>query len=116
MRASRPWIITIAVVTVLSPILMVPTFLGDSLPGWWGKLFPDRGIRLGLDLRGGIFLMLGVDTDKSIEQELNSDLDFLKQELKNDIVIIKGYERNEKTLTRMFYSSEDVSATASLAE
>jgi len=52
MRASRGWIITILVFTVLSVLLLLPTIAGDSLPGWWGKVFPNRGIRLGLDLRG----------------------------------------------------------------
>ena len=81
MRASRGWIATILIVTVLSLILLAPTFLGDSTPSWWGKLFPDRGIRLGLDLKGGIFLLIGVDSEKGVEHELAGIKDFMNEEL-----------------------------------
>ena len=46
-RVSTTWIAAILVITVLSIILLMPTFLGDDLPKWWGRVFPDKGIRLG---------------------------------------------------------------------
>ena len=48
----------------------MPTFLGDKLPSWWGKAFSSKGISLGLDLEGGIFLLLGVETEKGVNQEM----------------------------------------------
>ncbi len=72
MRASRGWIITIIVFSVLSALLLIPTIAGDSLPGWWGKIFPDRGIRLGLDLRGGIYAEVEVEREDAIKNR--SDL------------------------------------------
>jgi hypothetical protein len=45
MRASRGWVITILIVTALSALLLIPTIAGDALPKWWGKIFPDKGIR-----------------------------------------------------------------------
>lgn len=116
MRASRAWIVTIMAVFIMSLILLTPTLLGDALPGWWGRLFPDRGIRLGLDLRGGIFLLLGVDTDKAVENELGSIKDFMNTELKGEKVLIKGSEKTGDTLTLQFFSKADLDKAKAVAE
>jgi len=115
MRASRGWIVTILVVTVLSLMLLAPTFLGDSIPSWWGKLFPDRGVRLGLDLKGGIFLLIGVDSEKGVEQELAGIKDFMTEELKGDKVLIKASERADDTLTLQFFSKADLDKANGIA-
>jgi preprotein translocase subunit SecD len=116
MRASRGWIITILAFTVLSVILLVPTVAGDALPGWWGKVFPDRGIRLGLDLRGGIFLVIGVDTEKAVNHELNGIGDFMTQELKSEKILIKGSEIRGDNLTLQFFTKEDLDKGFKVAE
>ncbi len=116
MRASRAWKVTILVVFVMSLILLTPTLLGDSLPGWWGRLFPDRGIRLGLDLRGGIFLLLGVDSEKAVENELGSIKDFMNTELKDDRVLIKGSEKSGDILTLQFFSKADLDNAKEVAD
>lgn len=116
MRASRAWIFTIIVVFVMSLVLLTPTLLGDSLPGWWGRLFPDRGIRLGLDLRGGIFLLLGVDSEKAVENDLGSIKDFMNTELKDDKVLIKDSEKSGATLTLQFFSKSDLDKAKAVAD
>ncbi|HET7288928.1 MAG TPA: hypothetical protein VFJ67_00715, partial [Thermodesulfobacteriota bacterium] len=115
MRALRSWIIAIIVCTVLSLLLLLPTIAGDALPGWWGKVFPNRGIRLGLDLRGGIFLVIGVDTEKAVEHELNSIEDFMTEELKKDKVLIKGDEIKGDELKLQFFSKENLDSAAKIA-
>ncbi len=116
MRASRGWVIAILVFTVLSVLLMIPTVAGDALPKWWGKIFPDKGINLGLDLRGGIFLLVGVDSDKAIEHELNSINDFMGQELKNEKVLVKGSQITGQDLTMQFFSKEDLDKAKKIAD
>ena len=116
MRASRGWIFTILIITVLSFTLLAPTFLGDSVPAWWGKLFPDRGIRLGLDLKGGIFLLIGVDSEEGVKQELASIKDFMNEELKDDKVLIKGSSASGETLTLQFFSKSDLDKAKPVAD
>ncbi|MCX5916190.1 MAG: protein translocase subunit SecD, partial [Deltaproteobacteria bacterium] len=41
----------------LSLIFLVPTLV-DPLPKWWTKFLPTEKINLGLDLRGGMHLLL----------------------------------------------------------
>ena len=116
MRASRGWIITILIVTALSVLLLIPTIAGDSLPKWWGKIFPDKGINLGLDLRGGIFLLVGVDSEKAVEHELNSINEYMNQELKSEKVLPKGFQIAGQDLTIQFFSKEDLVKAKKIAD
>lgn len=116
MRASRGWILTILIISVLSFTLLAPTFVGDSLPGWWGRLFPDRGIRLGLDLKGGIFLLLGVDSDIAVKHELTSNKDFIVEEFKKDKLLLKGYKIEGNTLDLQFFSESDLNKAKQIAD
>ncbi len=55
----------------LSPSLFAP------LPSWWPDFMPKDKIHLGLDLQGGMHLVLGVKVEKAVEstiQQLASDL------------------------------------------
>ena len=52
-------------VLLLSLIFVYPTFQSSNLPSWWNYFFPANKINLGLDLRGGIFVVLGLDKEVS---------------------------------------------------
>lgn len=116
MRASRGWVITILIITALSVLLLIPTIAGDALPHWWGKIFPDKGINLGLDLRGGIFLLVGVDSEKAVEHELNSINEYMNQELKDEKVLPKGFQIAGQDLTIQFFSKEDLDKAKKIAD
>lgn len=78
MHLNLRWriILTLTVMAV-AVILLLP-----SLPGvknsTLGKLLPDTAINLGLDLKGGIHLTLGVDVDKAIENNMSTQAQDLK--------------------------------------
>ncbi len=55
----------ILLLVVLSVLYLLPTVLGDDLPEWYTSVLNKR-INLGLDLRGGIHLVLGVEVDKAV--------------------------------------------------
>ena len=106
-KLPKGWITVILAISILSSIFLVPTFAGDSLPSWWSKVFPSRGIRLGLDLKGGIFMLLDVQTKKSIEQELSSIDEILRESIVKSNGLIKLSSINKDSLTMSFYSAED---------
>jgi preprotein translocase subunit SecD len=66
----------------LAVMIVALIFLLPSAPGikntTLGRFLPDSAINLGLDLKGGIHLTLGVDVDKAIENNMSS----LGQDLK----------------------------------
>lgn len=68
------------VVTVLLSILFflpsTPWF--EAFPDWWKQYLPHRGITLGLDLQGGMHLVMEVDVNKAVEntmERMAQDLD-----------------------------------------
>jgi len=56
----------VIVTVVLALIYLVPTMSG-SVPKWWGAVFPTEKIHLGLDLQGGIHLLMEVDVEKAMQ-------------------------------------------------
>src|ERR1700758_1166509 len=103
-RASREWIIVILIAIFLAIVFLTPTFLGDKLPRWWGKVFPQKGLRLGLDLKGGVYLVLGVRADRAIEHEMANIKQTITEELSKDQILPKGFDVRDKTLTVNFFS------------
>jgi preprotein translocase subunit SecD len=59
----------LSLVIVVSLVFFVPTYrpLYQVLPDWARKMLPDKGITLGLDLQGGIHLVMEVDEDRAVE-------------------------------------------------
>lgn len=59
----------LGVVVVLSFSFFTPSYpsLYGSLPDWLKKVLPNKGITLGLDLQGGIHLVLEVEEDRAVE-------------------------------------------------
>lgn len=55
----------VAAVVILSLLYLVPT-LGGKLPSWWASILPAEKIHLGLDLQGGMHLILEVEVDKAV--------------------------------------------------
>ncbi len=78
---------------------LLPTFLGidtnkpDSKKTFWEKLLPDEKIHLGLDLKGGIHLVLGVDVERIFENESARYVDDLKSLLKEHNIGVSYVKR-----------------------
>jgi len=68
---------------VASLIYLVPSLMG-GLPGWWAGALPQEKIRLGLDLQGGMHLILEVETLKAVESHLERVVEDLRDDLRNE--------------------------------
>ena len=82
----------ILAVLIVGVVFAVPSFMGkNELPeGYPG---PKQKIKLGLDLQGGIHLVLQVVTEKAVESRLDSTLDQVESLLAEKDVIFKRAER-----------------------
>jgi len=69
-------------ITVFCILLLVPS-LTSQLPSWWSKVLPSEKVHLGLDLQGGMYLLLTVEGDKAVESYLEQIKNNLKDELKD---------------------------------
>ncbi len=55
----------VAAVVLLALLFLVPT-IAPKLPKWWTDFMPSDRIHLGLDLQGGMHLVLEVEVDKAV--------------------------------------------------
>jgi preprotein translocase subunit SecD len=74
-------------------VLLLPTILPD-LPGWWKKVLPDDKLRLGLDLKGGMHLVLGVQVDKAVETTTDRTAQELKSTFRKKRLRVSDVKRN----------------------
>ena len=84
--------LTVLFCLVLSVAALAPTAFRDQLPDWWLKAFDP--IHLGLDLQGGMHLVLGVDADKAVESRLDMVADQAEQALREKDIVFKKVERS----------------------
>ncbi len=56
--------------TLVSLLLVLPSFI-SGLPSWYTDYIRKEGLRLGLDLKGGMHLILQVDMDQAVLNYLN---------------------------------------------
>lgn len=72
-----PWkIIIVLSAIIISAVLVAPTLNPD--------IWPHKAINLGLDLQGGMHLMMEVDTDKAVENRTDRLITELREELKDE--------------------------------
>ena len=61
--------LALAMMVLASLVFFLPSYppLYKELPRWLRDVLPDKGITLGLDLQGGIHLVLEVEEDRAVE-------------------------------------------------
>ena len=72
-------------IIVLAVTTVVPSFY-DNTPSWWKKYMAPEGLRLGLDLQGGMHLVLQVNLQKAEENTLELAANDLKDTLAEESV------------------------------
>ena len=91
---------------------MLPTLLPD-LPDVGKHYLPTETIHLGLDLQGGMHLVLEVETDKAVESTLERIVNDLKENLMDKRVRFKLREAPRKATRSSSSSTESRRATPS---
>lgn len=84
-------IILVAVIVVVGLFTLIPTVFYDYgnnktlLPEWWGtsKVLPQGHMALGLDLQGGIDMVVSVDAQSALVSELRHDQDLIQEVFKD---------------------------------
>ena len=79
MTRSLKWrFIVTAILFCGAVVYVVPTFTGN-LPDWWREYLPTDRVHLGLDLQGGIHLVLEVQEEKAVESTIERTILDLKE-------------------------------------
>jgi preprotein translocase subunit SecD len=83
--------IFLAILIILAVLFSIPS-ITRNLPPWWGSILPRDGMRLGLDLQGGMHLILKVDLVRGLQNHLEVVSEDLKEMLKRAEVPFKKIE------------------------
>jgi preprotein translocase subunit SecD len=94
----------ILIVVVVALIYLTPS-LSKTLPSWWPNILPEEKIHLGLDLKGGMHLVLEVQTQRAVESHLERMIEDIKYSLRKAKIRYQtlkrsGSDRIELTLIR----------------
>ena len=107
-KGIRGRAILILTVTVLSFLFFLPsTPLFQAMPQWWKKIMPSKAITLGLDLQGGMHLILKVEGEKAVENYVERAVSGLK-EVFSDLKFSADAKRSGSDEITVTYSAENV--------
>ena len=82
MSKSLTWRGVIVVFLVVMALIYLTPSLSKNLPPWWSSFLPKEKIHLGLDLQGGMHLVLEVEAIKAVESHLERIVEDLKHDLR----------------------------------
>jgi len=83
-----------AVICLAALYFLLPTLI-PQLPTPWNEYFPKDKIHLGLDLQGGMHLVLEVDTEKALESMMERTANDLKESLMENKVHFRNVEKTK---------------------
>ena len=83
---------TILIVMLFSLFYALPSFM-DGVPPWWPSWLPSQVVQRGLDLQGGLYLLLEVETDKTVEQTAENLVDEVRTVLRKERLRYHTVER-----------------------
>jgi preprotein translocase subunit SecD len=105
LRSLKWRLVLYAAITLFSILLLLPT-LTSQLPQWWGKVLPSEKIHLGLDLQGGMHLILEVEAEKAVESYVERVKNNLRDDLKEKGIPIGKLEREKSNQIILEVSGE----------
>ncbi len=80
-----------AAIFAIAAVYLLPTFV--KIPAWWEQYLPSDKISLGLDLQGGMHLVIEVESDKALENSLERYASDLEEYLYNEKIAFDSVKR-----------------------
>jgi SecD/SecF fusion protein len=97
-------LLILAALTLCGLFVSMPSFTRNA-PEGLKRFFPTSGMRLGLDLQGGMQLILRVDVAKAVESSLRSALQDYQNALESKQIAVKGMETAGENRMRLHLSA-----------
>ncbi|MGO8988737.1 MAG: protein translocase subunit SecD [bacterium] len=93
-------------IAVFAILLLVPN-VTSQLPSWWSSVVPTEKVHLGLDLQGGMYLLLTVEGEKAVESYVEQIKNNLRDELKDQGVPVGKLEREKDRIVLEFSGAKE---------
>jgi len=102
----------LALVVVLSAVSFLPSYPAafQALPPWLKRAFPNKGIALGLDLQGGIHLVLEVEEDRAVEIAVDRSVNAIQDLLVDKKIPVESVKRTGFAQVTLAFQKEDLKA------
>ena len=92
-RALKLKLALIGASVLIALIFVAPSLMWDyqnnrsKMPSWWkkAKVLPTRAVVLGLDLQGGMHLVIGVRTEEAVKNEMIQIKDYLRRRFRGNL-------------------------------
>jgi preprotein translocase subunit SecD len=84
--------ILVVVVIAVALVYLTPS-ISKTLPTWWPNILPEEKINLGLDLKGGMHLILEVQAQKAVESHLERMVEDIRFGLRKSKIRYQGLKR-----------------------
>lgn len=105
-------LIVLALVVVLSVIFFIPSYqpFYQALPAGLKAVMPNKGITLGLDLQGGIHLVMEVDEDRAVEIAVDRSVVSLQDLLVDKKIPVESVTRTGPTQVTIQFQNAELKA------
>lgn len=91
----------VALIVCLAGLFFLIPSLTSDLPDVWKKYLPADKIRLGLDLQGGMHLVLEVDAGKAVETTMERMVSDMRETLMDNKIRFRNLERTKANLVAL---------------
>jgi preprotein translocase subunit SecD len=106
MTQNLQWrIILIGVVLAVSAFLVYPSV--GPVPPFWAKYLPNNPVRLGLDLQGGLYLLLEVQADMAVEAAVDQSVSEASALMKDEKIRYNDIQRTSTTSLTVYLKDAD---------
>ncbi|MDQ7005323.1 MAG: protein translocase subunit SecD [Ghiorsea sp.] len=106
MQKYAPWKYWL-IITVFVGALMGAAPNITTVPSWWPASF-SQPLNLGLDLKGGIHLVIDVDIEKVIEQQVSDNINTIRRTLREEKIRYKKLDSNATQVSVILKKAEDM--------
>jgi preprotein translocase subunit SecD len=102
----------VAFVVILSIIFFIPSVpsLYQPLPGWLKSVLPNKGITLGLDLQGGIHLVLEVEEERAVEIAVDRSVTAIQDLLIDKKIPVETVKRTAPNQVMLSFQNAELKA------
>ena len=110
MKKIRGRLLLLLLFVVVSVICFLPSIpdLYQALPAWARSILPNKGIALGLDLQGGIHLVMEVDEDRAVEIAVDRSVVALQDVLVDKKIPVESVKRMSSTRITIQFQNADL--------
>lgn len=104
--------VLLVLVVVFSVVAFLPSYpaVFQALPPWLKRAFPNKGIALGLDLQGGIHLVLEVEEDRAVEIAVDRSVNAIQDLLVDKKIPVESVKRTGLSQVTLAFQKDDLKA------